>query len=123
VITTVAEIAKEAFDSVAKEIGGVIFDGVLSDDPHGLYNQTTAAYDLRPPDPSQFNCRVLVTQTPKDGRIGSYTVGPKESVALIEGLKTSPKENMILNFSGKTKTLTFVDDILYAGQLFTVVMS
>lgn len=117
---TVGQIAKRAFDAVAKKLNGVIFDAVLTTDEKGAYNTTTASYDDA--SDATSNCRVIVDKTPRDGKLGTYTIGEKEKVILVEGLKTAPAENMTITFNGDTKTITFIDDILFAGELYYMVV-
>lgn len=117
---TVGQIGKKAFDAVAKKLSGVIHDAVLETDEKGSYNRTTASYDEA--SNSTYDCRLIVDKTPKDGKVGTYTVPEKERVLLVEGLTVVPKENQTLTYGGETKTITFVDDILFAGELFYVVV-
>lgn len=117
---TVAQIAKKAFDAVAAKLNGVVFDGVLTTDEKGEYNTATASYDDA--SDATSNCRVIVDKTPRDGKLGTYTIGEKERVILVEGLTTTPTENMTITFNGVTKTITFVDDALFAGGLYNMVV-
>ena len=71
---------------------------------------------------SLYDCRLIVTKTPKDGQIGTYIVTEKERVCVVEGLSIVPEENQILAFRDERKTITFVDDILGSGSFFNLVV-
>lgn len=117
--TTLKLISKKAFDKLAAKLTGVVFTGTLTKQTKGAYNRTTGSYDA--PTDATHSCRVLVAETPTNGLLGTYTVSEKEKVLIVEGLTVVPVENDKLDFNGDTKTVTFVDDILDAGEFFQVV--
>jgi flagellar basal body rod protein FlgG len=118
--TSVAEIGKKAFDAVARSLSGVVHSAVITTDEKGTYNTTTASYDAS--EGSTHDCRLIVDKTPKDGKIGTYTITEKEQLVLVEGCPIIPSENMKITFNGVEKTITFVDDILFSGTLFSLVV-
>ena len=119
---TVSTIAKRAFDGVAGSIGGVVFDATYTT-PQGRagFNRLTGNSERTPG--TEHPCRVVVEGTNRDNAlVGSYTIGEKERVVLIEGLEVAPTENGRLFWRGEEQILTFVEDILFSGTLFRAVV-
>lgn len=117
-MTTVAEIAREAFDAVAAEITDAIHQATLTRETQGAYNTTTGAYETTT---SVQTGRVVVDTTkPVQDVFPDYVVGPGDELILIEGM-TSAKENDKLAFAGRTRIVRQAQDIVAAGTLFYVV--
>ena len=118
---TPATIARRAFNRISTRIGDVIFDAVMTTSERGPYNRLTGEYEKV--EGTEYPCRVVVEKTNLDGNIvGSYIVSEKERVLYIEGLKVSPLENARIRFNNDEKTITYVDDVLFSGTFFKVVV-
>lgn len=122
--TTVAAIAKSAFDGVAAELTGVIQSCTLTRttlddyDPSAGSHTTTASTDA--------GRAFFDTSTKIEDALSGYVAGPTEKLVWIEGLTTlEPRENDALAIGGVNHTVMATGDVVGAGGLYaaTVVPS
>jgi hypothetical protein len=118
-MTTVAEIAREAFDAVAAEITDAIHPATLTRETQGAYNTTTGSYATTTT--TQTGRVVVDTVKPVQDVFPEYVAGPGDELILIEGM-TSAKENDELTFAGLTRIVRQAQDIVAAGSLFYVIV-
>lgn len=116
-MTTVAAIAREAFDAVAAEITDAVHAATLTRTIRGTYNATTGVYATTVA--TQTGRAVVDTTTPARDIFPEYVVGAGEELILVEGM-TSAKENDALTFAGRTRVVLQAQDIAAAGRLFYV---
>ena len=118
--TTIAAIAKEAFDAVAAEVTDAIKSATVRRVTLGAYNVSTGSYAETNSDTA---CRaVLDTIKPVEDVFPNYTAGPKDQLWLIEGA-TSVEENDQFIVGGSTYEVMKVQDLLGAGALFYAVVN
>ena len=117
-MTTVADIASDAFGAVSAAITDAIHAATLTRTTQGAYDPATGAYAATTAE--QTGRAVVDTVTPIDDAFPAYVVGPADELILLEGF-TSCVENDALEFAGRTRTVRRVQDIVAAGTLFFVV--
>lgn len=123
-MTTVAVIAKEAFDAVAADFSDVIKSATLTRTVQGAYDPVSGTYTTTT---SMDAGRALFdTSTKVEDALGGYMAGTGELLVWIEGLDTlQPAENDSIAIGGTDYTVKHVGDIVGAGSFFaaTVVKS
>jgi hypothetical protein len=120
--TTVAAIAKKAFDAVAAKIGGVTQTGTLTRKANATYNATTEAYTAAA---STYTCRVVDNSGKRmgvaPGAFANYVAGPGEVLLYLEGLTVVPLKDDRIAYGAHSRTIQAVEDIVGAGCLYAVV--
>jgi len=124
-MTTVAEIAAEAFTAVAAELQGVIRSVTVSRTTNGAYDPATGTFASST---DSDNGRAFFdTSTRIVDALPGHIAGPGEELLWIEGLDTiEPQENDTIAITGKGDyRVVHVGDIVGAGGLFaaTVIRS
>jgi|GEM_PF-2068066 len=123
-MTTVAAIAKEAFDSVSAEFtDGIIKACTLTRVTQGAYNPATGEYETTE---TTYTGRALFdTSTPIEDILQGYVAGPGELLVYLEGLSVVPEENDPIVIGGTDYTVKHVGDVVGAGTFFacTVIKS
>lgn len=117
-MTTVADIAAEAFGAVALEITDAIHSATLTRTTQGAYTASTGAYAVTTA--SQTGRAVSDQSRPIADVFPHYVVGPADELFLLEGF-TSCVENDALSVAGRSMIVRQVLDIANAGSLFYVV--
>ncbi|MCD1619136.1 hypothetical protein K7H20_13785 [Salipiger manganoxidans] len=115
---TVSQIAKLAFDGVARGIPDAIHAATLTRTTQGAYDVATGTYATTTA--AQTGRAVVDTVRPVADVFPAYVVGPGDELILLEGF-TSAKENDSLTFAGRTRIVRQVQDIVAAGALFYVI--
>ena len=118
-MTTVAQIADEAFDNVALAITDAIKTATLSSVANGSYNYDTGAYSTTTTTISG-RC-VIDSQTPASDIFPDYVIGPNEQIMMLEGFSSVPYEGWTLTLGSKTYTVKRVQDIVGAGAIQMIV--
>lgn len=114
-MTTVAAIARDAFNAVAAQITDAILDVTVTRITQGAYNVTTGAYAETTS--TQTGRAVLDTVKPVQDLFPAYVRGPKDQLFLIEGI-TTLREGDELTIGATTYAVAAVQDIVGAGSLF-----
>jgi len=117
--TTVALIAKEAFDDVALEITGVIKTGVLTRIVSTSVNSTTGEVTNTTAD---YNCRTLFgdRSTIKD-YFGDSEIGEGSRLLYLEGLSVEPQKTDKLVSASLTLTIEQTLNVAQANGFYVVV--
>lgn len=115
---TVAEIAKRAFDGVARGIPDAIHAATISHEVKGAYDNATDTY-ASTVTTDAGRC-VVDTVKPVSDVFEDYIAGPSDQLVLLEGFGMIPAENWTLEFAGRALTIKRVQDIVAAGTLFYV---
>lgn len=118
-MTTVAQIADEAFDNVALAITDAIKTATLSSVANGSYNYDTGAYATTTTTISG-RC-VIDSQTPASDIFPDYVIGPNEQMMMLEGFSSVPVEGWTLTLGSITYTVKRVQDIVGAGAIQMIV--
>lgn len=119
-MTSVAEIAAQAFDEVSSEIGGAIHSATLT---RRTINE--ASYDVmygryEAAETTQTGRAIVETQRPMRDVFPEYVAGPGDELILLQGF-TACRENDHLTFAGRTRIVRQCQDILGAGAIFYVI--
>ena len=122
--TTVAEIAREAFDAAAEELPDAIKTGTLTrTGAPGAYNPVTGAY---PPGVSQTATGRIIFATEQLGTgadpFPGYVASPNEDLVYLEGFRLIPAENDRLTADGVTFAVLRGRDLLRAGGLSAAIV-
>lgn len=119
-MTTVAEIAADAFDGVAAEITDVILSATITKSVPGPYDIATGTYAEAMTDYS--GRAVVATETPVTDYFPEYVVGPSDVLVFLEGFQVAPAEGDDLSLSGHDdRVIRSVGDIVGVGTFFAVV--
>lgn len=119
-MTSIAEIAKKAFDAVYAKLPEVIQVGELTKKNSNSYNTATGEYENVSSD--AFSCRVLIdTSSAIQDSFPAHTIGPKDVLLYLEGLASAPEEGDIITVSGFERTIVKTGDIVGVGTFFVVV--
>ena len=120
-MTTVAEIAAEAFTGASAEFTDIIKAVTLTRATQTRYNPSTGQH--------------LTSETTADGRglfdtstaindvLPGFAAGPKDELVWLEGLNTPPKENDRVAIGGAGYIVKAVGDVAGAGSFFAVVVT
>lgn len=119
--TTIAEIAKSAFDAVALAVTDAIVTATLSYVTKGVYNPTTGVFPETVVAAGSGR-GVLDTVKPITSVFPAYVAGPSDLLVLLEGFTTAPKEGWDLDLGGVGYVIKQVQDIALAGSLFYVIV-
>lgn len=117
-MTTVADIAADAFDAVTLEIIDAIHSATLTRTTLGAYTASTGAYAVTTA--SQTGRAVSDQSKPITDVFPDFVVGPADELFILEGF-TSCIENDALAVAGRTLAVRQVLNIVNAGSLFYVV--
>lgn len=117
--TTIAAIAKEAFDGVVLEITDAVADARLARSTQGDYNVATGAYALIIG--TQTGRAVFTNPAAAADMFPDYVIGPNDQAVLLEGF-TSVKEADLVTVNSLVRTVLRVQDISDAGCLFFAVL-
>lgn len=116
-MTTVAEIASEAFTAVAAELTGVVKSATLTRTVQGEYDPETGTFETTTS--TDTGRAIFDTSTKIEDALPGYVAGPTEQLVWIEGLDTlEPKENDAIAIVGVDYTVKHVGDIVGAGSLY-----
>ncbi len=118
-MTTVSEIAKDAFDGVAADITDVIFTASLVYDARGAYHPATGDHTLTTTTVTGGRA-VFGTSSAIPLSFPAYTQGPQDVLIYLEGFTVVPKIGWRVSANG-TRTIKAVGDIVEAGKFFEVV--
>lgn len=113
-MTTIAEIAKEAFDDVAAEFTDVIKDCTLTRTIQDGYDPSTGAHSTTTV--TSEGRAVFDTSTAIADALQGYVAGPGELLVYLEGLAMVPKENDAIVIGGEDFTIVHVGDVVGAGS-------
>lgn len=119
-MTTVAEIAKLAFDGVQSAITDAVHSASLEVDAQGAYDATAGTHALTTTTYTGGRAVLDMTRPPAD-IFPDYVVGPRDQMILLEGFTSVPEEGWRVIFAGTTYDLQAVQDIAKAGTLFYVI--
>ena len=118
-MTTVAEIAAEAFTDVDLELTDVIKACTVETIVQGAYNPATGLYAETP---TSFTGRSIMDQaSPIKDVFPEYVAGPGDTLFWLEGLSQSPKELDKLTIGGLDREIKQVGDVAGASTFFSVV--
>lgn len=119
-MTSVAEVAKEAFDGVGAEFSDVILDAVITRRVQGAYDAASGAYTETS---LAISGRAIVsTESSISDYFPDYVIGPGDELIFLEGLSSRPIEADILSIpSHPDRTIRSVGDIVGVGSFFAVV--
>ena len=115
-MTTVAEIAAEAFTAVAAELTDVIKTCSITRTTQGAYNPTTGTYATTTA--TATGRAVFDTSNKIEDVLPGYVAGPAELIVYFEGLSFAPVENDTATIAGLTYTVKAVGDIAGAGSFY-----
>jgi hypothetical protein len=117
-MTTVAEIAAEAFTAVAAELTDVIRSVTITRTTNEDYDPTTGTFASSTA--SDSGRIVFDTSTPIRDALPGYVAGPGEELVYIEGLDSiEPKENDSLSIVGRgSYRVVQVGNVAGSGGLF-----
>ena len=118
-MTTVASIAADAFNGVGAAIDGVILTAVMEYETQGDYDRSTQLYITFTT--SLTGRAVVGTASAIKASFPSYTVGPEDTLLLLEGFAEVPEAGWKVTAGGKTRIIKDVGDIAGAGTFFEVV--
>lgn len=120
-MTTVSEIAREAFDAVAEEMPEVIQSATLTrTGKGGDYDPETGTF---PGATETFAGRALFGgQAALADRFPAYVIGSSDRLVYLEGFTTVPREGDAVTIGGKTFAILKVSDIVGVGSFFEAVV-
>ena len=119
-MTTVAEIAAEAFTAVAADVTDVILTATVTKTAQGAYNATTGAYAETETDYTGRG--VVATERALTDYFPDYVAGPADTLVYLEGLSAAPAEGDKLALTGHSdRIIRRVGDVVGAGTFFAVV--
>ncbi|MBL4700115.1 MAG: hypothetical protein JKX85_02560 [Phycisphaeraceae bacterium] len=120
-VKTVAQIAKKAFDAVAKAIPDSIHECMLEREGEaGEYDAVSGEYSTS--EPEIWTGRALVsTGTAIRDTFPDYVAGPTDVLIYLEGLSIAPLENDRVTIKSKTRLIVYTGDIVEAGTFFAMV--
>lgn len=119
-MTTIADIAKEAFDGLSAEITDAVHPATLTRRTidEAAYDVMTGQYEAAVT--TQTGRAMVETQRPMRDVFPEYVAGPGDELIFLEGF-TACRENDHLTFGGRTRVIRQCQDLLGAGTLFYVV--
>lgn len=121
-MTTVAEIAKEAFDAVAAEFTDVIQTATLTRPATDrTYNASSGAYEGGTDPINQTGRGLIGTAQALKDTFPAHVAGPTDTLIYLEGFTTEPKENDKVTIAGVERTIANTGDIVGVGTFFAVV--
>lgn len=116
---TVAEIAKLAFDGVARGIGGVVHEAQIEFRQPGSYDVATGRRAIAKPD---FAGRAIEDSSkPISDVFPDYQFGKSDRMVLLEGFDYPPEKGARLVYAGRDLTIHEVADVAGGDGLFYVV--
>lgn len=119
-MTTVAEIAKEAFDDVAAEMPEVIQTAELRRTTRGAYDPRTGTYAEIA---QAYPCRVLFSdERAMADTFPAFVSGPTDRMVYVEGIQTVPVENDRMTIGSRGVVVRQVGDIVGVGSFFALVV-
>lgn len=122
-MSTVASIAKEAFDAVAAEFTDTTIKAcslTRVTDP-GTYNPGTGEYEGRV-ETTATGRALFDTSTPVEDVFPAYVAGPSDRLVWLEGLSLIPAENETIAIGGQNHTVKAVGDVVGAGTFFSAMV-
>lgn len=120
-MTTVSQIAAQAFNAVASSITDVIHDATLS-----FLTKEARGYDHKSgkyfEQPTEYSGRALFdTVKPASDIFADYTHGPQDVLVLLEGFGVAAKENWTLTVNSEAYTVKAAQAIVGVSDLVYVV--
>lgn len=119
-MTTVAEIAREAYDAVAAELPEVIQAAQLQRTTRGAYDPQSGGYAETV---QTFPCRALFSdEKAMADAFPAFVAGPSDRMVYVEELATLPLENDRMTIGGRPVIVVQTSDIVGVGSFFALVV-
>lgn len=119
-MTSVAEIAREAYDAVAAEMPEVIQHAELRRTMRGAYDPRTGTYTEIT---KAYPCRALFSdERAMADTFPAFVAGPTDRMVYVEGIQTAPIESDRMTIGGRAVVVRQVGDIVGVGSFFALVV-
>ncbi len=120
-MTTVAEIAAEAFTGAAAEFTDIIKAVTLTRTAQTRYNPSTGQHDTT--DATATGRGLFDTSTAIGDVLPGFVAGPTDELVWLEGLSFAPAENDSIDIGGSEYLVKAIGDIAGAGTFFAAVVA
>lgn len=121
-MTTVADIAKEAYDGIAAEFGdNVVKAAVVTKNAPGAYTASTGVRGVTAT--SEAGRAIFATAKALAIKFPAYVAGPGDLMVGLEGFLIAPEVNDTVTIESVDRTIVQIGDIAQAGDLFDAVIT